>query len=205
MEDELKITFSNDYYPYHTDFAEDLFESGLGGSFVFKSNGDLYISDKISVKEIYAYCKELYGWKSDSYNHYMAGASICKLETDYMYFSFTNEYFIILKKEIDNSTDLCIKFAVKVNPTNKNNHNKHVIERVDNVTSEELVKFLRDCNIDNYLIMLAISRIGNHTEFYKDLYNKINRMKIQNKKISEEEFKAELLDIMMQIGKNEDE
>lgn len=78
---------------------------------------------------------------------------------------------------------------------------KKVVDNLTNNSSEGLVKLLKECNIKNGQIMLALLGIGTHTEYYKVLYNRINN---QKDKMNEELFKKEVLDILHEIDRNED-
>lgn len=79
---------------------------------------------------------------------------------------------------------------------------KKVIDKIVNEDSERLINLLRECNISDGLIMMAMFGIGTHTEYYNVLYNRINN---QKDKMNEELFKKEVLDILHEIDRNEDE
>lgn len=79
---------------------------------------------------------------------------------------------------------------------------KTVVDKMENEDSEKLIELLRECNIDDGHIMLAIFGIGTHTEYYNVLYNRINN---QKDKMNEKLFKKEVVDILHEIDRNEDE
>ena len=79
---------------------------------------------------------------------------------------------------------------------------KTVVDKMENEDSERLINLLRECNISDGRIMMAMFGIGTHTEYYNVLYNRINN---QKDKMNEELFKKEVLDILHEIDRNEDE
>ena len=79
---------------------------------------------------------------------------------------------------------------------------KRVVDNLTNASTEELVKLLKECNIKDGQIMLALLGIGTHTEYYKVLYNRINN---QKESMTEELFKKEVVDILHEIDRNEEE
>lgn len=79
---------------------------------------------------------------------------------------------------------------------------KTVVDKMENEDSERLIKLLRECNISDGHIMLAMFGIGTHTEYYNVLYNRIN---YQKDKINDELFKKEVVDILHEIDRNEEE
>jgi hypothetical protein len=79
---------------------------------------------------------------------------------------------------------------------------KTVVDKMENEDSERLINLLRECGISDGRIMMAIFGIGTHTEYYNVLYNRINN---QKDKMNEELFKKEVLDILHEIDRNEDE
>ena len=79
---------------------------------------------------------------------------------------------------------------------------KTVVDKMSNEESEKLIKLLRECNIDDGHIMMAIFGIGTHTEYYKVLYNRINN---QKDKITLDLFKKEVVDILHEIDRSEEE
>ncbi len=82
------------------------------------------------------------------------------------------------------------------------NLTKTVVDKMENEDSERLINLLRECNISDGIIMMAMFGIGTHTEYYNVLYNRINNQKA---KMNEELFKKEVLDILHEIDRNEDE
>ncbi len=82
------------------------------------------------------------------------------------------------------------------------NLTKTVVDKMENEDSERLINLLRECNISDGSIMMAMFGIGTHTEYYNVLYNRINNQKA---KMNEELFKKEVLDILHEIDRNEDE
>ena len=79
---------------------------------------------------------------------------------------------------------------------------KTVVDKMENEDSERLINLLRECNISDGQIMMAMFGIGTHIEYYSVLYNRINN---QKDKMTEELFKKEVLDILHEIDRNEDE
>ena len=79
---------------------------------------------------------------------------------------------------------------------------KTVVDKIKDEDSERLINLLRECNISDGRIMMAMFGIGTHTEYYNVLYNRINN---QKDKMNEELFKKEVLDILHEIDRNEDE
>lgn len=80
--------------------------------------------------------------------------------------------------------------------------NKNIVDKLINVENEDLIELLRKCNIDDGIIMLTMLGIGTHTEYYKVLYNRINNNK---DKMNDEFVKKEVVDILHEIDRNEDE
>ena len=79
---------------------------------------------------------------------------------------------------------------------------KTVVDKMSNEESEKLINLLRECSIDDGHIMMAIFGIGTHTEYYKVLYNRINN---QKDKMNLDLFKKEVVDVLHEIDKNEEE
>ena len=79
---------------------------------------------------------------------------------------------------------------------------KTVVDKMTNEESKDLIKLLKDCNIDDGHIMMAIFGIGTHTEYYRVLYNRINN---QKDKMTLELFKKEVVDILHDIDRNDEE
>ena len=79
---------------------------------------------------------------------------------------------------------------------------KTVVDKMNNEDSESLIKLLRECQIDDGHIMMAIFGIGTHTEYYKVLYNRINN---QKDKMTVDIFKKEVVDILHEIDRSEEE
>lgn len=79
---------------------------------------------------------------------------------------------------------------------------KTVVDKMTNEESKDLIKLLKECNIDDGHIMMAIFGIGTHTEYYRVLYNRINN---QKDKMTLELFKKEVVDILHEIDRNEEE
>ncbi len=78
---------------------------------------------------------------------------------------------------------------------------KAVVDKMENEDSERLINLLRECNISDGRIMMAMFGIGTHTEYYNVLYNRINN---QKDKMNEELFKKEVLDILHEIDKDDE-
>ena len=78
---------------------------------------------------------------------------------------------------------------------------ERVVDGLTNDSSEELIKLMRKCNIDDGHIMMAMFGIGTHTEYYKVLYNRINN---QKDKMTLELFKKEVVEILHEIDKVDD-
>lgn len=76
-----------------------------------------------------------------------------------------------------------------------------VVENLKKESSEELVKLMKECNISDGVIMLTLMGLGTHTEYYKVLFNRINK---QKENITDEIVKKEVLDIFHEIDRNED-
>lgn len=79
---------------------------------------------------------------------------------------------------------------------------RKVVDNLTNDLSKDLIKLLQECSISDGQIMLTLLGIGTHTEYYKVLYNRINN---QKSKMNEEIFKKEVIDILHEIDKSEDE
>lgn len=79
---------------------------------------------------------------------------------------------------------------------------KTVVDKTTNEESKNLIKLLKECNIDDGHIMMTIFGIGTHTEYYRVLYNRINN---QKDKMTLELFKKEVVDILHDIDKNDEE
>jgi hypothetical protein len=79
---------------------------------------------------------------------------------------------------------------------------KTVVDKMKNKDSDRLINLLRECNISDGQIMMTIFGIGTHTEYYDVLYNRINN---QKNIMNEELFKKEVLNILHEIDRNEDE
>ena len=79
---------------------------------------------------------------------------------------------------------------------------KTVVHKMTNEESKDLIKLLKECNIDDGHIMMAIFGIGTHTEYYRVLYNRINN---QKDKMTLELFKKEVVDILHEIDRNDEE
>ena len=60
----------HDCNPFHTKFAEDLFESNINLNLQFTEVEDYYISERISLEEIYNYTKRTYNYEMDYYDEY---------------------------------------------------------------------------------------------------------------------------------------
>ena len=84
----------------------------------------------------------------------------------------------------------------------KNNINKNIVDKLISFENEDLIELLRKCNIDDGIIMLTMLGIGTHTEYYKVLYNRINNNKDQ---MNDDLLKKEVVDILHEIDRNEDE
>ena len=52
-----------------------------------------------------------------------------------------------------------------------------VVDKLKNDSSEELINLMWECNISDGVIILTLMEIGSHTEYYKVLYNRINKQK----------------------------
>ena len=79
---------------------------------------------------------------------------------------------------------------------------KTVVDKMENEDSERLINLLRECKIKDGQIMMAVFGIGTHKEYYNVLYNRINNQKDE---MNEELFKKEVLNILHEIDRNEDE
>ena len=79
---------------------------------------------------------------------------------------------------------------------------KKVVDGLTNDSSEELINLMKECNISDGVIMLTMLGIGTHTEYYKALYNLINNNK---ENMNDELVKKEVVDILHEIDRNEDE
>jgi hypothetical protein len=76
------------------------------------------------------------------------------------------------------------------------------VNKIKTKETEELINLLRECNISDGVIMLTMLGIGTHTEYYKVLYNRINNNK---DKMNDDLLKKEVVDILHEIDRNEDE
>lgn len=83
----------------------------------------------------------------------------------------------------------------------ENELTKTVVDKMENEDSERLINLLRECNISDGRIMMAMFGIGTHMEYYNVLYNRINN---QKDKMNEELFKKEVLDILHEIDKDDE-
>ena len=79
---------------------------------------------------------------------------------------------------------------------------KKVVDGLTNDSSEELINLMKECNISDGVIMLTMLGIGTHTEYYKFLYNRIKNNK---DKMNDDLLKKEVVDILHEIDRNEDE
>ena len=79
---------------------------------------------------------------------------------------------------------------------------KTVVDKMINEESENLINLLKDCGIDDGHIMMTMFGIGTHTEYYKVLYNRINN---QKEKMNLDLFKKEVVDLLHEIDKSEEE
>lgn len=79
---------------------------------------------------------------------------------------------------------------------------KKVVDGLTNDSSEELINLMKECDISDGVIMLTMLGIGTHTEYYKVLYNRINNNK---ENMNDELVKKEVVDILHEIDRNEDE
>lgn len=200
MNEEKYINISFDeFMPFHTDLAEDLFEYGLPHELTFKLDGDVYVSEKISLDDVYKFCKEKYGWKNDKHSYYRFAGEKKELKPDTMYFSFDRESFIIPTKVITNSNEKICCFAVSSVPYKVViNHKPEKIHnwKVLTATKLDFVNKLKECNISQHVILLSLDFIGNHTEYYSILINKINEL---HNDINDEWIKKELMNIGSEI------
>ena len=79
---------------------------------------------------------------------------------------------------------------------------KKAVDGLTNDSSEELINLMKECNISDGVIMLTMLGIGTHTEYYKVLYNRIKNNK---ENMNDELVKKEVVDILHEIDRNEDE
>ena len=76
-----------------------------------------------------------------------------------------------------------------------------VVDKLKNDSSEGLINLMWECNISVGVIILTLMEIGSHTEYYKVLYNRINK---QKDAINNEMVKQEALEIFHEIDRKED-
>ena len=84
----------------------------------------------------------------------------------------------------------------------EDNIEETVVNKLENDDSYELINLLRECQIKESYIMLAMFAIGTHTEYYRVLYNRVNNNK---NNMNDEAFKNIMLDIIKEIDKNDEE
>ena len=77
-----------------------------------------------------------------------------------------------------------------------------VVDKLSNDKSEDLINLMKECNISNGVIMMTMLGIGSHTEYYNVLFNRINKLK---ESINDELLKKEVVNILHEIDRNEDE
>ena len=82
-----------------------------------------------------------------------------------------------------------------------------LLERVINSTDgnevyKTCVNLMKECNISNGVIALTAMGIGDHTEYYKVL---INRIKNNLDKVDDAWIKKEVIDIFHEIDRNMDD
>ena len=77
-----------------------------------------------------------------------------------------------------------------------------VVDKLSNDKSEDLINLMKECNISNGVIMMTMLGIGSHTEYYNVLFNRINKLK---ESINDELLKREVVNILHEIDRNEDE
>lgn len=68
--------------------------------------------------------------------------------------------------------------------------------------SKDLIELMRKCKINDGIIMISLLGIGSHTAYYKVLYNRINN---NLDKVNDEWIKKEVVDILKEIDRSEDE
>lgn len=88
------IEVSN-YMPYHTKFAEDLFEYGNIKTIKLELKENYYVSESIDVQAIFNYCKRKYNYKNDEPHYFDNLKIINKIEPYYIYFDAKENMFII--------------------------------------------------------------------------------------------------------------
>lgn len=76
-----------------------------------------------------------------------------------------------------------------------------VVNSLYNDKSKELINLMKECSISNGIIMMTMLGIGSHTEYYNVLFNRLNN---QKSKIDDDLVKKEVLDILHEIDRNED-
>ena len=88
------IEVSN-YMPYHTKFAEDLFEYGNIKTIKLVLKDNYYVSELIDVQVIFNYCKKKYNYKNDEPHYFDNSKMINKIEPYYIYFDIIDNRFVI--------------------------------------------------------------------------------------------------------------
>ena len=115
-------------------------------------------------------------------------------------------YYELIKLEKSNFFDIFllvwIIYMKKELTEDEKQITKKVIDGLTNDSSEELINLMKECNISDGVIMLTMLGIGTHTEYYKALYNRINNNK---ENMNDELVKKEVVDILHEIDRNEDE
>lgn len=81
------------------------------------------------------------------------------------------------------------------------NIEEKVVKSLYNDKSKELINLMKECSISNGIIMMTMLGIGSHTEYYNVLFNRLNN---QKSKIDDDLVKKEVLDILHEIDRNED-
>lgn len=76
------------------------------------------------------------------------------------------------------------------------------VDILNNEKSENLINLMKNHNISDGVITMTMLGIGSHTEYYNVLFNRINNIK---EPINDEIIKREVIDILHEIDRNEDE
>ena len=76
-----------------------------------------------------------------------------------------------------------------------------LLNNMTNTNNKELIELLKECNISEQSIIMALLGLGTHTAYYKVLYNKIQNNK---DKMTEQLFKKIVIEIFHEIDREEE-
>lgn len=194
-----------EYYPYHTDFAEDLLGYPYGEPLVFHYDNKCYISEPININRIFLHAKEKWNYKNDEPHYFENNTGVKEIRPYYIYFNVKEAVFFIPleQKEPDKDT---IEFGV-IKDEEKPNldlHEKYIrlefikgykpgIGISDDESKyyskqlKELLK-LNEIEMDNYDIMTLLKIGKYHEDIFKIIYNKLKKYD----KLTKDQLKQEI-------------